>query len=46
MKCKPCEGGVPPLKGGDLQKNLERVEGWETIEALNQFVLSRDITRI
>ncbi|HIJ99628.1 TPA: 4a-hydroxytetrahydrobiopterin dehydratase [archaeon] len=32
MKCKPCEGGVPPLKGEDLQKNLEQVEGWEIIE--------------
>lgn len=27
--CVPCRGGVPPLKGEELQSFLEQVPGWE-----------------
>ena len=28
-KCKPCEGGVPPLSDEAADGMLEQVEGWE-----------------
>ena len=31
-KCVPCRGGVPPLKGAELQKLAEQVEGWQVID--------------
>ncbi len=30
-KCVPCRGGVPPLKGEELQKLARQVEGWEVV---------------
>jgi len=32
-ECEPCKGGVPPLKGEELERLKEQVEGWEVIEA-------------
>jgi 4a-hydroxytetrahydrobiopterin dehydratase len=33
MKCVPCEGGVPPLKGEQIQEYLDRVDdGWEVVD--------------
>lgn len=29
--CIPCRGGVPPLKGEELQKLARQVEGWEVV---------------
>ena len=26
--CVPCRGGVPPLKGGELESYLKQVNGW------------------
>jgi 4a-hydroxytetrahydrobiopterin dehydratase len=32
-KCVPCEGGVPPLKGDELNKLLDQLNnGWKVIE--------------
>jgi 4a-hydroxytetrahydrobiopterin dehydratase len=31
MKCVPCRGGVPPIKGADLEKLHRRVPRW-TVE--------------
>jgi 4a-hydroxytetrahydrobiopterin dehydratase len=28
----PCKGGVPPLKGDELNRLSEQVEGWDVIE--------------
>ena len=30
--CLPCKGGVPPLKGGELEAFLQRVPEWKTID--------------
>jgi 4a-hydroxytetrahydrobiopterin dehydratase len=30
-KCKPCEGGVPPLAVDEVQRLLQTLEGWEVI---------------
>jgi 4a-hydroxytetrahydrobiopterin dehydratase len=27
--CKPCEAGVPPLSGAELERHLEGLSGWE-----------------
>ena len=27
--CVPCRGGVPPLKGAELESLLKQVEGWK-----------------
>jgi 4a-hydroxytetrahydrobiopterin dehydratase len=29
--CVPCRGGVPPLKGAELNKLREQVPGWEVV---------------
>ncbi|MCI0692748.1 4a-hydroxytetrahydrobiopterin dehydratase [candidate division KSB1 bacterium] len=29
--CVPCRGGVPPLKGEELHKLAQQVEGWEVV---------------
>jgi 4a-hydroxytetrahydrobiopterin dehydratase len=29
--CVPCRGGVPPLKGSEITKLLDDLEGWEVI---------------
>ncbi len=31
-ECIPCKGGVPPLKGEELEKLKEQVEGWDVIK--------------
>ncbi len=30
--CVPCRGGVPPLKGAELARLWQQVEGWEVVE--------------
>ena len=31
--CKPCQGGVPPLKGDELRKLAERLDnGWQVVD--------------
>ena len=30
--CVPCRGGVPPLKGQELEALREQVEGWQVVE--------------
>lgn len=31
--CKPCQGGVPPLKGKDLRQLAERLDnGWQVVD--------------
>ena len=33
MKCVPCQGGVPPLKGNELQSFYQELgNGWEVVE--------------
>ena len=31
-ECVPCKGGVPPLKGEELEKLKEQVDGWDVVE--------------
>ena len=31
-ECVPCKGGVPPLKGKELDQLKEQVDGWDVIE--------------
>ncbi|MBT3353589.1 MAG: 4a-hydroxytetrahydrobiopterin dehydratase, partial [Candidatus Scalindua sp.] len=31
-ECVPCKGGVPPLKGEELEKLKEQVCGWDVVE--------------
>ena len=28
QRCKPCEGGVSPLKPAEIEQMLKRVDGW------------------
>jgi 4a-hydroxytetrahydrobiopterin dehydratase len=30
-QCVPCRGGVPPLKGEEIQDLLGQLEGWEVV---------------
>jgi 4a-hydroxytetrahydrobiopterin dehydratase len=30
--CVPCRGGVPPMKGNELQRMLKLVPGWKAID--------------
>ena len=30
--CVPCRGGVPPLKGADLERMKAQVSGWEVVD--------------
>ena len=30
--CVPCRGGVPPLKGEELERMKSQVEGWRVVE--------------
>lgn len=30
-ECVPCRGGVPPLKGEEIQKLLSQLQGWEVV---------------
>ncbi len=31
-QCVPCRGGVPPLRGEEIQEFLNEVEGWTVVE--------------
>ena len=31
-KCKPCEGGVPPVPRDEANKLIEHLQGWKVIE--------------
>jgi pterin-4-alpha-carbinolamine dehydratase (EC 4.2.1.96) len=31
-QCIPCKGGMPPLKGEELKRLHEQIEGWDVIE--------------
>ncbi len=31
-ECVPCRGGVPPLKGGDIENLVSQIEGWRVID--------------
>ena len=39
--CVPCRGGVPPLKGAELQQILQQVPQWK---AINQHHITRAFT--
>jgi 4a-hydroxytetrahydrobiopterin dehydratase len=30
--CVPCRGGVPPMRGEEIQEFLKEVQGWEVLE--------------
>jgi 4a-hydroxytetrahydrobiopterin dehydratase len=30
--CVPCRGGVPPLKGAELEELIGQVPGWDVVE--------------
>ncbi len=30
-KCKPCEGGVPPLTEAEVKASLSQLSGWEVV---------------
>ena len=30
-ECVPCKGGVPPLRGAELQRFVARVDGWSVV---------------
>jgi 4a-hydroxytetrahydrobiopterin dehydratase len=31
-KCKPCEGGVPPLTQTEIDQLLPKLKGWQVVE--------------
>jgi 4a-hydroxytetrahydrobiopterin dehydratase len=31
LKCVPCEGGVPPLKGKELHELRQQLPGWDVV---------------
>lgn len=31
-KCKPCEGGVPPLGADAIAANLKDLQGWQVVD--------------
>lgn len=39
--CVPCRGGVPPLKGKDLEGLLKQVSGWK---AVNEHHITKTFT--
>jgi 4a-hydroxytetrahydrobiopterin dehydratase len=32
QKCKPCEGGTPPLDKEEIERHMARLEGWELVD--------------
>lgn len=30
-QCVPCRGGVPPMKGDEIQNMLDQLTGWEVV---------------
>lgn len=39
--CVPCRGGVPPMKGAELNRYLDQVKGWK---AINEHHLTKAFT--
>lgn len=39
--CVPCRGGVPPMKGDELNRYLNQVKGWK---AVNEHHLTKTFT--
>lgn len=39
--CVPCRGGVPPMKGDELNRYLNQVKGWK---AINEHHLTKAFT--
>lgn len=39
--CVPCRGGVPPMKGDELNRYLSQVKGWK---AINEHHLTKAFT--
>ncbi len=39
--CVPCRGGVPPLKGKELQDLAKQVSGWKVV---NEHHISKSFT--
>ena len=33
-KCKPCEGGVSPLKADEIAKLLKQLQGWDHVNGV------------
>jgi 4a-hydroxytetrahydrobiopterin dehydratase len=31
-QCVPCRGGVPPLKGEEIENLLRQLEGWQVVD--------------
>ena len=31
MTCVPCRGGIPPLRGGDLDAMKQKLPGWDVV---------------
>jgi 4a-hydroxytetrahydrobiopterin dehydratase len=31
LQCVPCRGGVPPLRGPEIEKLLGQLEGWQVV---------------
>lgn len=31
-KCKPCEGGIPPLSAGEIETLLKDLKGWQVVD--------------
>jgi 4a-hydroxytetrahydrobiopterin dehydratase len=32
-ECVPCRGGVPPMKGPEIESFIKQLDGWEVVEA-------------
>jgi 4a-hydroxytetrahydrobiopterin dehydratase len=44
-KCKPCEGGMPPLTNNGIEKYIKELNaGWKVVE--NDFILAANIDNI
>ena len=31
-ECVPCRGGVPPMRGDEIKKFVEQLDGWEVVK--------------
>ncbi|MFA5081212.1 MAG: 4a-hydroxytetrahydrobiopterin dehydratase [Hydrogenophilaceae bacterium] len=31
-KCKPCEGGIPPLTAAEIETNLKGLQDWQVVD--------------
>jgi 4a-hydroxytetrahydrobiopterin dehydratase len=40
--CVPCRGGVPPLKGRELQEMHKRLPQWENWKVINEHHINRE----